>query len=122
MTDDRRHFNRVTFNTIATLTVNRRKIECQIIDLSIHGALLKLSAQDDLEVGANYQLDIPLSEDGKAISMEVELMHHEDQQMGLKCVHIDLDSITHLRRLVELNLGDSALLERDFLSLVHDNQ
>jgi hypothetical protein len=29
-----------------------------------------------------------------------------------------LDSITHLRRLVELNSGDPALLDREFSSLV----
>jgi len=31
--------------------------------------------------------------------------------------HIDLDSISHLRRLVELNLGDEALLERELAAL-----
>ena len=31
--------------------------------------------------------------------------------------HIDLESISHLRRLVELNLGDSSLLERELAAL-----
>jgi hypothetical protein len=31
---------------------------------------------------------------------------------------IDIDSISQLRRMVELNLGDSEMLERDLSSLV----
>ena len=39
---------------------------------------------------------------------------------GLHCLAIDIDSVTHLRRLVELNLGDPALLEREVSALVAD--
>jgi len=35
----------------------------------------------------------------------------------LRCLSIDLDSITHLRRLLELNLGDPQLVERELLQL-----
>lgn len=33
--------------------------------------------------------------------------------LGLRCRNIDLDSITHLRRLLELQLGDATLLQRE---------
>jgi hypothetical protein len=36
---------------------------------------------------------------------------------GLACREIDLDSVTHLRRLVALNLGDETLAEREFAQL-----
>jgi hypothetical protein len=35
------------------------------------------------------------------------------------CRSIDLDTVTHLRRLIELQLGDPALLERDLAELTH---
>jgi hypothetical protein len=38
--------------------------------------------------------------------------------VGLRCDRLDVDSMSHLRRLVELNLGDPALLERDLQSLI----
>lgn len=121
MSDERRQFNRVVFNTTATFFADKRKIECQIIDLSIQGVFLKLLDRADIEVGSAYQLDISLGERDEMISMELELMHQDEMQLGLMCTHIDLDSITHLRRLVELNLGDSQLLERDFSALLNDN-
>jgi hypothetical protein len=47
------------------------------------------------------------------ITMGVRVAHVNDRTAGLRCIEIDLDSLTHLRRLLELNLGDSALLCRE---------
>ena len=46
-------------------------------------------------------------------------MHIEDDHTGYRCEHIDLDSISHLRRLVELNLGDPDILDRELSELSH---
>jgi hypothetical protein len=46
--------------------------------------------------------------------------HTRGQNAGLLCLDIDIDSVTHLRRLVELNLGDSDLLERELSALISD--
>jgi hypothetical protein len=37
----------------------------------------------------------------------------------MHCTKIDLESITNLRRLVELNLGDEAALNREISAMVH---
>jgi hypothetical protein len=50
--------------------------------------------------------------------MSVELVHKEKGRLGFKCKHIDIDSITHLRRLVELNLGNADMLERELSALI----
>ena len=49
--------------------------------------------------------------------MDVWVAHEENKELGLKCKDIDVDSITHLRRLIELNLGDPDLLERELSAL-----
>jgi hypothetical protein len=36
---------------------------------------------------------------------------------GLRWKHIDVDSLTHLRRLLELNLTDPGLLNRELADL-----
>lgn len=53
--------------------------------------------------------------------MEVVLTRTQPQSLGFVCRHIDLDSISHLRRLVELNLGDEQLLERELAALGEDD-
>ncbi|MET1256438.1 PilZ domain-containing protein [Aliikangiella maris] len=124
MNTERRHFNRVAFKTPAKFYADKRQLDCEIIDISLHGALILLLEPADIELDSRYQVDIPLTSqtDGEKISMELELTHQHEQKLGLVCTHIDLDSITHLRRLVELNLGDSQLLERDFSALCSDNE
>jgi hypothetical protein len=49
--------------------------------------------------------------------MNLSISHVIGNEAGFKCEHIDLDSISTLRRMVELNLGDSTLLERDLIAL-----
>ena len=64
-------------------------------------------------------LTIRLDAAGEAvIRMEGEIAHRDGTQVGMRCTGIDLDSIAHLRRLVELNLGDEELLHRELSALV----
>ena len=48
--------------------------------------------------------------------------HIKANHIGLKCHYIDIDSITHLKRLIELNLADDELLHRELAMLIHDTQ
>jgi hypothetical protein len=49
--------------------------------------------------------------------MTVQVAHLQGQQIGVSCLSVDIDSVTHLRRLIELQLGDPRLLERDLAEL-----
>ena len=52
--------------------------------------------------------------------MDARVAHVGCGLLGVVCQLIDIDSATHLRRLVELNLGDPALLERELSALIAD--
>jgi len=119
--DDRRQFNRVAFDTDAIFYADKLPVKCKVVDISLNGALLRLHNPQDVDVGSTYRLDIPLDAED-IISMELELTHQRGEELGLMCTNLDLDSATHLRRLVELNLGDPTLLERDFAALISDNE
>ena len=113
MPHERRHFVRVGLDAPALLTPSTDAFSVHVIDLSLKGALLRAPAQANLEAGMLCQLTIPLAETGNHIAMSTEVAHVEGLHTGLLCRGIDLDSVTHLRRLIELQLGDPALLERD---------
>jgi hypothetical protein len=113
MPHERRHFVRVGFDAPALLTTSSDAFSVHVMDLSLKGALLRTPAQAHLEAGVLCQLTIPLAETGNHIAMSTEVAHVEGLHTGLLCRGIDLDSVTHLRRLIELQLGDPALLERD---------
>jgi hypothetical protein len=119
--EERRHFSRVAFNAPALLTLGDQQHVVSVLDLSFKGALVALPA--DLASTAvprtgTGTLSLRLTGPDAGISMMVEVAHVQDGQVGLLCRGIDLDSMTHLRHLIELNLGDPALLQRDLKSLV----
>lgn len=51
--------------------------------------------------------------------MNGSIAHKIENRVGIHCKTIDIDSMTHLRKLVEYNLGDHDLLERDLEALQH---
>lgn len=117
-TDERRHYTRIAFHCPAQLVFSAGKLDVVVLDISIKGALIRLPANAALPDGALCQLHVELDAVGEQISMEARVTHLKDGNAGLRCQVIDLDSITHLRRLVELNLGDPQLLERELSALV----
>ena len=114
----RRHFSRIRFRSGARLSIGGIERDCEVCDLSLKGALLKPAAGPDPVAGERCVLEIALDETGTAIRMTGEVAHAENGHVGLVCREIDLDSITHLRRLIELNLGDPDLLHRELGALV----
>ena len=110
---ERLHFVRVGFDAPALLTTATAAFSVHVLDLSLKGALIMVPAQAALGQGTLCQLTIPLADTGNHIAMSTEVAHVQGLHTGLLCKGIDLDSVTHLRRLIELQLGDPALLERD---------
>ena len=127
---DRRHYSRIGFRAPAQLFLAGRTLAASVIDLSLKGAMVRLPVQEALSPGEECRLEVRLAEAGapeaeaeaagetRDIRMETRVAHVSHGDAGLLCLAIDLDSVTHLRRLVELNLGDPALLERELAALV----
>jgi len=121
--DERRQFSRILFNTKASLTQGKDIWTTKIYDLSLNGALVEAPA--DFTAGnGTFILGFSLPDSDIELTMEAELAYKEKGQLGFRCIHIDIDSISHLRRMLELNLGDSALLNRELEHFidVHDKK
>lgn len=114
--EDKRHFHRILYNADAVLQQNGDELACKILDLSLQGCLLQFEQAWNESQESIHTLLIKLS-DSVTIRMELAVSHVIGDRVGFKCEHIDIESISQLRRLVELNLGDSAILERDLLAL-----
>ena len=124
MSNERRHYSRIAFHSAAHLILADRNIEVVVVDLSLKGALVRLPANTPntsntpLPNGTPCTLRVRLDAAGSHIRMETKTTHVDGRYVGLVCQNIDLDSVTHLRRLVELNLGDEKLLERELSALL----
>jgi hypothetical protein len=112
-----RHHSRISFDAQAYLRSNTNVWQTQLIDISLKGALIARPADWQGAKGDSYMLELLLDDDQTLIRMTVTVMHAQADRIGLHCEHIDIDSISHLRRLIELNLGDPDLLERELTGL-----
>ena len=117
-TSEQRQNQRVLFDTRASIHINATDMQATMIDISLKGVLIKKPDGWTAKKGDAGQLRIILSDNISAINMDVKVAHVEDEHVGFHCEHIDIDSITHLRRLVELNLSDPEMLEREFSTLI----
>ena len=118
-TENRRAFHRIFFETPVTVIQNNKAYKSYLIDISLNGALINRSDDFTPAPGDKVQLEIELGDSHHLISMEASVSHIEEDHVGLKREQIDMESISHLRRLVELNLGDSDMLHRDMEHLIH---
>ncbi len=113
---ERRRFQRIEFDAATELAQGERRWPVELHDLSLKGLLVRRPAGWSADAGQPFEARVRLSDDAE-VRMEVTMSHEEGELIGFACQHIDLDSIAHLRRLVELNLGDEALLERELAAL-----
>ena len=117
MSRNRRQFSRIHFHTEAHLFLPDGDLLVKLIDLSLKGALIRPQVGQLIQLGSHGTLKIRLDAAETVIRMEATVVHQQDSLYGLACREIDLDSVTHLRRLVALNVGDEALLERELVLL-----
>jgi len=113
---EKRQFQRFFYDAKAMFVGDEATFPCRIIDICLKGCMLEFGEPWQGSLHSLYTLVLGLS-DEIIISMKLRYAHGQGKQIGFKCEQIDLDSMTNLRRLVELNLGDSALLERELNAL-----
>ena len=117
-TENRRHFVRSTFHAPVELAARGSRITGQLLDMSLKGALVEVGADWPGQIGDACRLRLNLAP-GVVILMEAMVVHLRQGQAGLRAEHIDVDSMTHLRHLVELNAENPDLLERELGQLLH---
>jgi PilZ domain-containing protein len=116
--DHARRFSRITFHRPAVLDLRVWRAECEVLDVSLKGALVEVGPGLHLAVGDACSLVIRLDGGDAIIRMDGELAHVSGRRVGVKADEMELESVEHLRRLVEVNLGDEDVLHRELAALV----
>ena len=116
-TTEHRQFTRIPFESPVHIVSAEGSWTSNLIDISLNGVLVEEPQGWKAKVYEPFLLELDLHDSDIEIRMEVEVAHMEPGRVGFKCKHIDLDSITHLRRLVELNLGSTEILTRELSAL-----
>lgn len=115
--NERRRFWRANFHSGAKLLTDGEEYTVQIEDLSLKGALVTLPADASIKPDERCRLQVQLAA-GVVIMLWGRTAHIKGNSVGIKGESMDLDSVTHLRRLIELNVGDPVLLEEEISFLL----
>jgi len=105
-TNSKRNFSRINFAANAQIEFNSKIFESELLDIALKGALIRPKTQPLLERGNCCILRIFLHSSDITLTFNAELVHLEQNDFGFKFLDIDIDTMTHLRRLLDLNIGD----------------
>ncbi|MFP8965499.1 PilZ domain-containing protein [Pokkaliibacter sp. CJK22405] len=118
---NRRRFTRLPMDVMAELTTSADRFQALILDISLHGVLLQQPEEMTPLLGEAANIVLPLSSDVK-IRLPVSVVHAEEGLLGCQIRNIEVESLAHLRRLLELNLGEPLLVERELAQLLETNK
>jgi hypothetical protein len=120
---EKRHFTRITFGGEATVDCSGGPCTGRVADISLKGALVSRPEgwPGLVERATPAELDIEL-ESGLKLTASARVSHVEGELAGFEFVQLPLETASELRRLVEFNLGDEALLERELAALVETHE
>jgi|SRR5690606_23772283 hypothetical protein len=113
---ERRSFHRIPFDASTELSQGDDTWQVELLDISLKGLLVLAPADWNGMSTQPFHACITLSNEVN-IRMDVQLVRSHAQQLGFSCLNIDVESISHLRRLVEINLGDERLIQRELAAL-----
>ena len=104
---EHRYFSRINFTVAAKLQFDSQLYETELLDLSLKGALIQTQADVPLKKGDIAELKFDLNAPDISMSFNAELVHLHKNNLGFKFNSLDITTLTHLRRLLELNTGNS---------------
>jgi hypothetical protein len=118
-----RRFTRIPFHVPAYLELNGERLPCSLVNVSLKGALVELSAGVAPAQGSTCAVTIDLDPAaGARIRMDGDVAHQRGNLIGVRCDELDLESVQHLRRILEFNVGDESVVLRELGELVAERE
>ena len=113
---ERRSYNRIPFNAEILMQCGHEEWSCNLLDISLKGMLVEPPENLDINMDNPCGMALFLGED-ISIHARVNIIRSSDDNWGLKWLQIDANSLQHLRRMIELNTSNPAMLMRELSEL-----
>ncbi len=119
--EERRQYSRVPFEADVTIIQDSHTFDAQLVDISLNGLLVNTPASYQIRTDLPCTVKISLADEVE-IQMLVTLVHSSSSCLGFHCTSIDMDSMVHLRRVMEFNIEDPMAPDRVLAELVKKQQ
>ncbi len=113
---ERRNYNRIPFTAEILMQCGHEEWSCNLLDISLKGMLVEPPENLDIDLNNPCGMALFLGEN-VSIHARVNITHTSNGNWGLKWLQIDVNSLQHLRRLIELNTNNPAMLMRELSEL-----
>jgi hypothetical protein len=119
---ERRRFHRFPFDAHCHLQLaDGDALPCELLDLSINGALIELSVglDEPTVLDGELKLDLRGAVHGDVVELHavVKAVRVEPGRVACRFMGMDIDSFDRLKTLVAENLGETELLDRELTQL-----
>ena len=111
---EKRNYQRIDFQAEADITIHEQLFRCDLVDLALKGALLRSEQPLPLETGEQAQVTVFLPESSINLNFNAQLIHSSGNRYGFAFLSEDSETLGHLRRLLELNIGRPEQTAREF--------
>lgn len=116
ITPERRQYTRIAFSAEILMQSGNEEWTCNLLDISLNGMLVE--PPHDMNINPNNPCAVALFlSDDVIINIRVRIRHTSADRWGLQFINIDVKSLQHLRHLLELNLQDADLINRELAQL-----
>ncbi|PFG45168.1 PilZ domain-containing protein [Vibrio sp. ES.051] len=115
---ERRRFSRILHQPSTKVEQRDLAIEARIQNLSLHGLLMKAEETEALDPSLPVHVTFSFYQSEQVITLKAQVVNVSKREIRVKIINIDIESISQLKRFIELNLGNNDLLNRelDYLS------
>ncbi|EKO3813289.1 PilZ domain-containing protein [Vibrio harveyi] len=110
---ERRRFSRIIYQVPALIEQRDLVIPATIQDLSLHGLLLKAEDAKNLNLLQPVEVGFSFIQSEQTMRLNADVISIADNEVRLKISNIDIESISQLKRFIELNVGNNELLNRE---------
>ena len=117
---EKRKFQRVPFTTEVEINCKEKNFSGELLDISLQGALIHRQGTIPFKEGDICELLIHLVDSEITMQFDVDLAHREENKFGFKFIGKDTETMIHLRRLLELNIGSSEAIDKEISSWLKD--
>lgn len=103
---EKRRFSRVKCVEKCRVVTGSGTFEVALLDISLKGALVERPCDLVVRQGDKWKLFFQLNHTDIILQFNVQVVHCSDNLAGVKFVEMDLDTMVHLRSLMEARTAD----------------
>ncbi len=115
--EDKRRFTRIVCYEKVLVVFGGVKIPAALMNISLDGALIEF--QNDVAFGPDdiFEINLPLNNSNILLQFGTKVVHRRNNVAGVKFIHVDLDTMIHLRSFLEARSGNLEQVADEFAYL-----